>query len=481
MSKQNKIDVNKILKFEEEYKLKDRKIYGINYWYCRRTRTLNDIISISCGQQGMCDKVKFKFFNPFLKKNYFGKDTKNTEILLVTDARRIKQGKKFESIYTDEVEKIIKNKYSCLTIEEPSWTCYTEMKKSHHYNCMTENIRYVDWYEFGAKIKSIFFKLFNKRKLKNIENEVQNLINDINSYFGIDINEIKKDYVEHIIYFIQMKKVYSKLIDYINPKCVIFYYRDFPFKTLIEMICKEKKIITIEMQHGTYTEDEPIEKKGDSSAEWLNEPDYLFSFGKLQTFEQNIVYPKNKIKYIGNLFLERKIEEQYEEPYWFDKTKKYILFISQSSIGEYISKMASELSSKIDDSYIIIYKYHPNESARNYKNLDKDNIIQIKDGTEEIYKYQKIAFAQVGVSSTAIFEGISFKIPTILLKNPEETNGIEKILRKLKKGIYFASKSNQIVKILETNLEKPYDKDIDLLWEKNSRENFINEIEIIIK
>lgn len=68
MSKQNKIDVNKILKFEEEYKLKDRKIYGINYWYCRRTRTLNDIISISCGQQGMCDKVKFKFFNPFLKK-----------------------------------------------------------------------------------------------------------------------------------------------------------------------------------------------------------------------------------------------------------------------------------------------------------------------------------------------------------------------------------------------------------------------------
>lgn len=47
----------------------------------------------------MCDKVKFKFFNPFLEKNYFGKDTKNTEILLVADARRIKQGKKVTILY----------------------------------------------------------------------------------------------------------------------------------------------------------------------------------------------------------------------------------------------------------------------------------------------------------------------------------------------------------------------------------------------
>lgn len=48
------LTVNDILKFEKSHKLKERSIYGINYWYCRRTRTLNDIISTACGQQGMC-------------------------------------------------------------------------------------------------------------------------------------------------------------------------------------------------------------------------------------------------------------------------------------------------------------------------------------------------------------------------------------------------------------------------------------------
>ena len=60
------------------------------------------------------------------------------------------------------------------------------------------------------------------------------------------------------------------------------------------------------MQHGTYTEDEPIEKKGDSNEEWKNKPDYLFSFGKLQTTTSSLIYKENQIKFIGNLFLERK-------------------------------------------------------------------------------------------------------------------------------------------------------------------------------
>lgn len=105
------------------------------------------------------------------------------------------------------------------------------------------------------------FKKFESNKLRKISFEVDNLIGEINEYFNIDISSIKQDFINHIIYFIVMKKIYSKLICKLNPKCIIFYYRDFPFKTLIQMIAKEKNIPTIEMQHGTYTEDEPIEKK----------------------------------------------------------------------------------------------------------------------------------------------------------------------------------------------------------------------------
>jgi hypothetical protein len=355
------------------------------------------------------------------------------------------------------------------------------MKKSHYYNCTTENISYVDMYELEAKIKIKFFRRFNKQKLKNITKEVERLISEINNYFNIDISRIKDDYIEHIIYFIVMKRKYTRLIEKINPKCVIFYYRDFPFKTLIQMISREKKIPTIEMQHGTYTEDEPMEKKGDCIEEWKNIPDYLFSFGKLQTSEQSLVYKRDKIKYIGNLFLEKKKKEKCKLPKWYEEEKKYILFISQSSMGEYISNIAGKLANLLKNTdYKIIYKFHPNESGREYECLKKKNIIQIKNNSEEIYAYQKICFMQIGVSSTAIFEGVSFGKPTILLKNPEGMYGVENLLKKFKKGIYFANSLEDITRILNHKVEKPSDEDVNMLWEENSPVNFLREIKAII-
>lgn len=476
------LTVNDILEFEKNHKLKERSIYGINYWYCRRTRTLNDIIAAACGQQGMCDKEKIKRIKFFLNRNYIGKKYNDVDVLMITDARRIKQEEKYESIYTDEIEMLIKEKLKCLTLEEPSWTSYTNMDESHHYNCTTENIKYVDIYELQAKVKIQIFKKLNMIKMKHISSEIERLINEINEYFDIDISSIKQDFIEHVIYFIVMKRKYSKLISRLNPKCIIFYYRDFPFKTLIQMIAKEKNIVTIEMQHGTYTEDEPIEKKGDSNEEWKNRQDYLFAFGKLQATTKSLIYKDEQIKFIGNLFLEKKNNEMIKLPEWYRKTYRYILFISQSSMGEYISRFASELAEGLKNTnYKIIYKFHPNEAGRKYECLNKENIIQIKDSSEEIYKYQKICYLQIGISSTAILEGVTFYLPTILLENPEGAYGMEKILGRFEKGVYHANSTKDVLKILEEKIEIPTRNDVEKVWKKDSSTNFLRELKKIMK
>lgn len=228
------------------------------------------------------------------------------------------------------------------------------------------------------------------------------------------------------------------------------------------------------MQHGTYTEDEPIEKKGDCNEEWKNKPDYLFSFGKLQTASEFLVYKEDQIKFIGNLFLDRKRNEKMKLPEWYNKEEKYILIISQSSMGKNISKFASELADNLTKTnYKIIYKFHPNETGRRYEWLNKENIIQIRNSSEEIYKYQKLCYIQIGISSTAIFEGLSFYIPTILLKNPENVYGVEKILKTFKQGIYYASNSAEALKILNGKIKEPIKGDVEMIWEKNSSENFI--------
>ena len=478
----DKIDVLKILEFEKKYKVKERNILGLNYWYCRRTKTLNDIIAIANNQQMMVDEEKIKKVRILSNKNHINKKDKNIDILLITDARRIKQENKYESIYTDEIERIVSNKYKCLTLEEPSWTSYVHMKDSHFYNCTTKNIKYVDNYELIAVIKNRLFKILAHRKMKIINEEINNLLLDMREFFGLSFEIIKDNFIDHIIYFLTMKRTYSKIIEKINPKCICFFYRDFPFKTLILMIAKEKNIPTIEMQHGSYVEDEPIEKKGDCKEEWKNIPDYLFSFGKFQTCKDNLVYKDNQIKYIGNLFLEKKTKEKQENSTEFENNIKYILIISQSSMGEYISSFASKLSEILENTnYKIIYKFHPNESGRNYSNLNKDRIIQIKDNSEEIYKYQRISYCQIGISSTAIFEGISFQLPTFILKNPEEFSGIEKTLKKFKQGIYFVNNEEDVKSILKNKLVKPNKSDIEMLWESNSKENFIKEISNIIE
>ena len=55
----DKIDVLKILEFEKKFKVEERNILGLNYWYCRRTKTLNDIIAIANNQQMMVDGKNF--------------------------------------------------------------------------------------------------------------------------------------------------------------------------------------------------------------------------------------------------------------------------------------------------------------------------------------------------------------------------------------------------------------------------------------
>ena len=195
-----------------------------------------------------------------------------------------------------------------------------------------------------------------------------------------------------------------------------------------------------------------------------------------------MIYKENQIKFIGNLFLERKRSENIKLLKWYTETNRYILIISQSSMGDYISKFASELAENLrNTNYKIIYKFHPNESGREYKWLNKENIIQVKDSSEEIYKYQRICYIQVGISSTAIFEGLSFFLPTILLENPEGAYGIKKILKQFKKGIYYASDIKEVLKIIESKIEKPMIEDVDGLWEKNSSVNFLRELKKIIE
>ena len=476
--------IDSILEFEEKNKISEREVCGLKYWSLIRTFVLNDLITEIKGLSYLCDaKQKRKKLNLYiLKRSIFTKKDFNKDIILITDTRRVLQKDKYESIFTDELEKILSKKYSTITLEEPSWVDKNPIKQSHPTPALTENLKYVDLYEIKALIMKNFFKIFKRKNTNLIKSEIDSLFTLMEKEYNVNLKNIRKQYSDDLIYFITMRKTYTKLIKKINPKCVFIYFRGFKFKALATSILNELNIKVIEVQHGTIVEDDPIARKTFSYENWISKPDYLFAFGEKQVNEKNLIYKNSDIKYVGNLFLEKKLKQEYEYPEEFKKGKKYIIIISQSVIGEYLSEFATKLSKKLErnDEYVIVFKYHPNESGRYYKTLERRNIIQIKDSKKEIYQYQKYAYCQIGIFSTALYEGISFGLPTFVLENPIGTNGTIKMLKYFKKGVYLEKNIDEIIKLLETNLEKPSEDDVELLWKTNAKENFMIELENIL-
>lgn len=476
------------LQYEKEHKLYDKEIFGFKYWeYVRfviytevkiKTEQLSELLAV----QNLTWK-NYRFNLKELNKYLGLSKIKKCDLLFISHPRRINQNGKYENIYTDEVEKYLSNKYTCLTFEEPCWNSYVSSNMGHLFPTTTKNIRYTDILELSYLFKKHIYKFFNKNKTKLIEKEVIEILQALNKQYNVDIMYLKDRTVNSIIYGLLMKQEYLKILKKLAPRAVLINYWPTDFKTLIMDICNDLKIPTVELQHGTITFDDPIEHKCYDNNICKNVSDYFFSFGKVHTDINYLTTKATNLKEVGYPFLEKKVKEKYKLPAGLKKNKKYILIISQTIIGEEMSEFASKLADLLmgNDEYGIIFKFHPNEVDRNYPNLEKKNIIQIKQKGEEIYKYQKFSYLQVGVYSTAIYEGIAFGIPTFILRGKSGSEESEKLLSYMKKGVHFINDEKELYNSIQDKLNCPLKSDINKLWKQNSLKNIEQELENLLK
>ena len=135
---------------------------------------------------------------------------------------------------------------------------------------------------------------------------------------------------------------------------------------------------------------------------------------------------------------------------------------------------------KIDNlDYKIIYKLHPSECEdwqKNFPWLEESDIEVVEFSGKEIYQLFAESEIQIGVYSTAIFEGLSFDLKTFLYDAP----GIE-YMQPLVEGGY-ATKIGNTEEFLEKMKTKEMRKfNTELLFKSNSLENIRNKIDEIIK
>lgn len=467
--------IDEFIKFEYEEDLFNKEIQGVKFWHYIRfsiyTEILKQKYKIGLTRSNLSGKkfitrVWYKIMQipDFILKNpLYG--LKQKDILVLNSARRIRNGRYYDDIYTDDILKNVNRTYYVL--EEP-------ILEKHLKPIRTENIRYFDYIIFIIQVKIIFFKFINPKYgnlCKTDINEIYLLLNKINKILNVnmDNDRVFKEIKKLILMYKFSKKYYEKILDRIKPKVIIeeCSYRFSRF--LFNEIAKRKGIPTIELQHGAmgkYLIAYNFYKK----IKLDTFPDYIFLFG--EHWKKNTKFPLESAKLIitGFPYFENKLKELLKNSRKNSK-KENILFISSWSTGKELSKLAIKLDKLINhQKYNIIYKLHPGE-YHEYPWLKNSNIEIVDNSTYDIYYCFSRCNFQVGVNSTAIFEGLGFDLKTFIYK----IHGYKQV-KVLYENNYaqLVTSADDIINKLKSGEGNIINK--EFFWKSNSLKNIIDNL-----
>jgi len=252
-----------------------------------------------------------------------------------------------------------------------------------------------------------------------------------------------------------LKDHIEKLILRLAPK-ILFIENgsDSGINRVINKVCRELGVITVDVQHGVIYEMHPSY----SYPEWLFEyykqylPDYVFTWGEYWNRKARGHLPSTTLA-VGNPHLEWELSRRKSN---LGRTSHngIVLFISQGTIGNELSDIALELSAKLPSGWCIYYKLHPGEvyeADKRYASLYGRSSVQvIDDPTVNIYDLFIKSQCVVGVYSTALFEAIMFGFKPLVLRTEisesiigdlEETGAID----------FFTSSDELLEKLMYDN------------------------------
>lgn len=397
---------------ESKKKLIDLNISGVKIWQLSRYQVFNLLLKelgifgqAHTEKHSLSDKLKVIpsiFVNSIFKNPFLSKEI---DILIFDHPRKINVEDKYVDIYTENLIKEMNLKNINYEVIEMDY-----LRK--HWSDRRDNKRsYYDFYY----IKSLNGRLKNKITLTPLEEQIiEEIEKDIQLQFNVSLPLIQL-FKKLIKDFKLQYRFYTDLLKYKNPQ-EIYVVVSYGYQSLIAA-AKNQNIKVIEIQHGVITPYHlgysfPNSRKIDYY------PDEIYLFGDFWKKSTYFPLPENKLIPYGFPFLTKQLNR-----YKKNIKKKQIIFLSQGTIGKRLSEFAEKLASKTN--YNIIYKLHPGEFDRwkaVYPALNrakKYNNFQIVDHSNiELYELLSSSEIQIGVYSTAIFEGITLGCKTVLVNLP---------------------------------------------------------------
>jgi len=426
--------VDKFIRFEEKHNLFEYQLLGVNVWPIIRFRVYSKIYQIVNQTQYAHPKQSLKKAIPQIVKTFFISIWKapfflgQRDVIIINHKRKIRND---EGYYECKYSEYL-NSEDCYVLEAPFNEIHPKPSKT------TKQVVYIDLIINVSRIYSI---IASKRRLPNKDAEpILSLQSLIEKEFAVSITDFKGFVIRAILKHKALVVLWSYVLKRVKPKkaYVVVAYSDInmPF---IE-VAKDMGIRVIELQHGIMGDTHiAYNFASKSNLNWYPDEiwvwnDYWAASGKFPVSTENILSK-------GFPFLDR-----YKKSFVCQNdNKKQILIISQGPFSDKLIKIASELNDVLDSTkYNIGFKAHPSEveACREKCNQLKQKGVNILEESN-IYVLFRDSYCQIGVNSTALFEGLEFGLKTFILK----TAGSE-VFENVE-GVVMFEKVNEILDSLE--------------------------------
>ena len=454
---------------EKELGLLNIKLDDVYFWERIRTSVFQNITADLNGSdsvdtesgEGYRDHLSgawLLFKNLFVRNPFL---PKGSDLLFYGTGRRKKmENGIWRDIYIDPIVDEL-NK-GTVVLERP-------FNVSHRTPAETPGLRYVDIIEYTGTVlqkTGIVEVSISEEKLSQID-EIKSRIR---SDFGVDV-PLRSMVEEDLSLRKARLPLYRRLVRRIDPEVALLTVSYCGRETFVEA-CQAEGVPVVELQHGVINRYHmaysfPYEDKNVF-------PDYFFSFGEFWSDSTDLPLPDENVYPVGYPHLQRMSEEYVDV-----EKKQKTLFISQPGTGDRLSDVAIELNKADGYDGEVVYKLHPKEhdvAEDRYPHLTDSDVTVVSDDPP-LYRIFAESKAQVGVSSTALYEGLNFGLETYVF----QLLGSEYMRYLLDNGYATeVTSTNDLVSELSAAVSDSYVQS-EYFFEPNPVENFQDGLDDVLR
>ncbi len=234
--------------------------------------------------------------------------------------------------------------------------------------------------------------------------------------FGVDVG-LARHFAYAVFQFQATNRLYRKLLARLRPS-IVYVVAAYSYMGALIRAAKDAGSEVVEIQHGVFSRFHLGYSFPGRKTPLAYFPDKLLTWGPF--WSDLIEWPIAKDNVLATGFPH--FHHMRDTCASMARRPRSILVLSQGAIGR---RLADWMASCIDqlDGFTVVYKLHPSEYARwrDYPGLlrlaERPNVT-IADRDVDLYRLFAESEYQVGVFSTAVYEGIGMGCRTVLMDLP---------------------------------------------------------------